>query len=80
MNCQPSSWLSLWESWRKAPERVNFSYGIYYNKTTLSRKGLMSEVFTDVKVKLLRSEVCTDVQVKLSLPTLPKAKLHYPQG
>ena len=43
-------------------------------------KRLMSEVFTDVKVKLLRSEVCTDVQVKLSLPTLPKVKLHYPQG
>ena len=40
---------------------------------------VISEVFTNVKVKLLRSEVCTNVQVKLSLPTLPKAKLHYPQ-
>ena len=37
------------------------------------------EVFAEAKVKLLCSEVWTYVQVKLSLPTLPKAKLHYPK-
>ncbi len=40
---------------------------------------LICEVFAIAKVKLLYSEVCTIAQVKLSLPTLPKAKLHYPQ-
>ena len=38
-----------------------------------------SEVFADAKVKLLCSEVRANARVKLSLPTLPKAKLHYPQ-
>ena len=38
-----------------------------------------SEVFAYAKVKLLCSEVSAIARVKLSLPTLPKAKLHYPQ-
>ncbi len=38
-----------------------------------------SEVFANAKVKLLRGEVRATARVKLSLPTLPKAKLHYPQ-
>jgi hypothetical protein len=37
----------------------------------------ISEVFTNVKVKLLCSEVRAIARVKLSLPALPKAKLHY---
>ena len=41
--------------------------------------GKRGEVFAIAKVKLLCSEVWTCIQVKLSLPTLPKAKLHYPQ-
>ena len=55
--------------------------------------GKRGEVFAIAKVKLHReppklmlrfgeprfSEVWTCIQVKLSLPTLPKAKLHYPQ-
>ena len=40
---------------------------------------LYCEVFAIAKVKLLRSEVRAIARVKLSLPTLPKAKLHYPQ-
>ena len=39
----------------------------------------VSEVFAVAKVKLPCSEVRADARVKLSLPTLPKAKLHYPQ-
>ena len=44
-----------------------------------------SEIFAYAKVKLLCSEVRAKLlrnfyaRVKLSLPTLPKAKLHYPQ-
>jgi len=38
-----------------------------------------SEVFADAKVKLLCSEARASARVKLCLPTLPKAKLHYPQ-
>ena len=38
-----------------------------------------SEVFAYAKVKLLCSEVRAIARVKLSLPTLPNAKLHYPQ-
>ena len=38
-----------------------------------------SEVFAYAKVKLLCIEVRAIARVKLSLPTLPKAKLHYPQ-
>ena len=40
---------------------------------------VISEVFTNVKVKLRCSEVRAIARVKLSLPTLPQAKLHYPQ-
>ena len=39
----------------------------------------LGEVFANAKVKLLCSEVRAIARVKLSLPTLPKAKLHYPQ-
>ena len=39
----------------------------------------VSEVFANAKVKLLCREVRANARVKLSLPTLPKAKLHYPQ-
>jgi hypothetical protein len=37
------------------------------------------EVFANAKVKLPCSEVRAVARVKFSLPTLPKAKLHYPQ-
>ena len=47
--------------------------------TAFGLRAVISEVFTNVKARLLRSEVRAIARVKLSLPTLPKAKLHYPQ-
>ena len=44
-----------------------------------SHKWKFSEAFAYAKVKLLCSEVRAIARVKLSLPTLPKAKLHDPQ-
>ena len=56
------------------------SLSFFLDKHCICRhKCKLSEVFADAKVKLLCSEVRAIARVKLSLPTLPKAKLHYPQ-
>ena len=62
-------------------QRMFFTlFVLFFDKHCICRhKCKCSEVFAYAKVKLLCSEVRAIARVKLSLPTLPKAKLHYPQ-
>jgi len=61
-------------------QRMFRSLSFFLGKYCFRRhKCEFSEVFAYAKVKLLCSEVRAMARVKLSLPTLPKAKLHYPQ-
>ena len=65
---------------KKDRECFLHSLSSFFDKHCICRhKCKCSKVFAYAKVKLLCSEVRAIARVKLSLPTLPKAKLHYPQ-
>ena len=64
---------------RRRTLKDSFKTQFFLDKHGICRhKCKLSEVFADAKVKLLCSEVRAIARVKLSLPTLPKAKLHDP--